>query len=147
MNKIILILLLASTLIPILSKANETLLVCEVGEGVELRDFDGKIEHSHDEEKTIAIQLRDKSIDVDGSFFNQSGKFYRDNYTRYFYEDSNIIYYGRNNEFSDLDATINRLTGVIESRDLLYSKDENNNRKRTGIRVFSGKCKKQEKAF
>ena len=139
--------MLASTLIPILSKANEILLVCEVGEGVQLRDFDGKIEHSHDEEKTIAIQLRDNSIDVDGSFFNQSGKFYRDNYTRYFYEDSNIIYYGRNNEFSDLDATINRLTGVIESRDLLYSKDENNNRKRTGIRVFSGKCKKQEKAF
>ena len=147
MKKLLLILLLASTLIPILSKANEILLVCEVGEGVQLRDFDGKIEHSHDEEKTIAIQLRDKSIDVDGSFFNQSGKFYRDNYTRYFYEDSNIIYYGRNNEFSDLDATINRLTGVIESRDLLYSKDENNNRKRTGIRVFSGKCKKQEKAF
>lgn len=140
-------LLLIFFLIPILSKANETLLVCEVGEGVQLRDFDGKIEHSHDEEKTIAIQLRDDSIIVDGSFFDESGEFYRDNYTRYFYEVSNIIHYGRNNEFSDLDGTINRLTGVIESRDLLYSKDENNNRRRTGIRVFSGKCKKQERAF
>ena len=147
MNKIILILLLASTLIPILSKANETLLVCEVGEGVELRDFDGKIEHSHDEEKTIAIQLRDDSIIVDGSFFDESGEFYRDNYTRYFYEVSNIINYGRNNEFSDLDGTINRLTGVIESRELLSRKDENNNLTITGIRILSGKCKKQERAF
>ena len=143
MKKLLLILFL----IPILSKANETLLVCEVEEAVELYDFDGKTEYSNDKEKTIAIQLRDDSIIVDGSFFDESGEFYRDNYTRYFYEVSNIINYGRNNEFSDLDGTINRLTGVIESRELLSRKDENNNLKITGISILSGKCKKQERAF